>query len=138
VFGRELAAGDAEIADDAGLAIEQAVVAVERPVRDEVAHTKLTRMTLGIRRVVRVVKEAKVHRLEELDRAAPQRRLGVGDHRQPGGQPGIVHCGEVMPDRAGVEGGNPEPGTSSGVQIIHHEPVGSVHTSEGREGPLQT
>jgi hypothetical protein len=137
VFGRELAAGDAEIADDAGLAIEQAVVAVERPVRDSVAHTELTRMTPGIRRVVRVVEEAKVHRLEELDREAPQRRLGVGDHGQPGGQPGIVHRGKVMPDRAGVEGGNPEPGTGSGVQIIHQEPVGSVHAGERREGPLQ-
>jgi len=138
VFGRELAAGNAEVAGDAGLRVEHPVVAVERMVVCLVAHVKLPWMADGIGRVVWVVEEAEINRFEEPSGAFPQRQLGVGHHRQRDGQPGIVHRGQVRLDPAGVKGGDLEDSPGAGVQHVEEEPVGPIHACQRREGPVQS
>ncbi len=119
VLGRDLAEGDAQIAGDAGLGVERAVVVAGvvnvggvtpvvvrhitpgRRVRPEPA-PKQTGSEIGSTRLG-VVVVAKVHRLQQCRCLIGHGRHRIAHHHQRRRQPAVVDAGEKRVDRAAID-----------------------------------
>jgi hypothetical protein len=135
---RKLTQRDAQVADNAGLRVEQAVVAVELLIVPPVTYVQLPRMIDRISRVVRVVEEAKIHRLHEPAGALPQRRLGIGHHDQRGRQPRIVQRGNADVARLGIDGEELLGRSGTWVELVAEEPMSSLQARERLQGLVET
>ncbi len=90
MFGRDLLAGDRDVADDPRLGVEHPVECGEGPVVGVVTAVEMAGPIDGIGRVERAVEEAEVHRTEQRIGLLPERGSGVADHHQRGGEPAVI------------------------------------------------
>src|SRR5205823_5413772 len=80
MLGRYLAERDADVAGDPRLGVDELMRRAERLGLDLEAAAELAGMLEGASRVVGVVEEAKVHRLQQRLSPVAQLRFGVSDH----------------------------------------------------------
>ncbi len=90
MLGRKLTPGDADVAGDAGLGIQESKNRAEAVGVGGIRSTQLARMLDRVGRVVWLIEELKVHRLGKNLGLFTQCGSGVADYEQGSGEPAVV------------------------------------------------
>ena len=137
MLGGKLAARDADVAGDPRLGVHQPVEGAERLVVRPVDAVQLARMLDGVGRIVGLVEEAEIHRLQERLGPLPQRRPGVAHHDQGGREPAVVHRRDQRADRLAVARRGLQGGSGAGIEPVEEEAMDALQACQRRERPLE-